>query len=156
MQLITTEEIKEGLDVRIDRRSLKRLLARLSNEGQLKNLRIVLRYNYCSIHLKTNILIINFLRCGDRERVLNFICQPGIDQNNSVIRSAIDQAKMKLFCLSKNKYNRNTTPKPEKTQSKSDKIEFNDNSVPLDPSLCDSVKQVKEQLLKGQVQGSKR
>nr|CAH0105604.1 unnamed protein product [Daphnia galeata] len=41
------------------------------------------------------------------------------------------------------------------TQSKSDKLEFNDNSIPLDPSLCDSVKQVKEQLLKGKVQGSK-
>ncbi|EFX77102.1 hypothetical protein DAPPUDRAFT_321692 [Daphnia pulex] len=136
LRLITAEEAKEGVDARMDRRSLKRLLARLSNEGQLKNMRIV-------------------LRCGDRERALNFICQPGIDQNNSVIRSAIDQAKMKLFCMSKHKYNRNTAAKAEKTQSKSDKLEFNDNSVPLDTSLCDSVKQVKEQLPKGQVQGSK-
>ena len=46
MQLITVEEAKEGVDARMDRRSLKRLLARLSNEGQLKNMRIVLRYIY--------------------------------------------------------------------------------------------------------------
>lgn len=45
LQLVTAEEAKEGVDARMDRRSLKRLLARLSNEGQLKNMRIVLRYN---------------------------------------------------------------------------------------------------------------
>lgn len=109
----------------MDRRSLKRLLARLANEGQLKNMRIV-------------------LRCGDRERALNFICQPGVDQNNSVIRSAIDQAKMKLFCIAKHKFNRTTTYKQEKTP-KPDKLEFADSSVQLDPSVTDSVKQVKEQ-----------
>ncbi|XP_045025411.1 general transcription factor 3C polypeptide 1 isoform X2 [Daphnia magna] len=136
LRLVTAEEAKEGVDARMDRRSLKRLLARLSNEGQLKNMRIV-------------------LRCGDRERALNFICQPGVDQNNSVIRSAIDQAKMKLFCLSKHKYSRSTSAKPEKSQLKNEKLEFNDTSVQLDPSLCDSVKQVKEQLLKGQGQGTK-
>ena len=123
--MITAEEIKEGVEARMDRRSLKRLLARLSNEGQLKNMRIV-------------------LRCGDRERALNFICQPGVDQNNSVIRSAIDQAKMKLFCIAKHNLNRSSTYKTEKTP-KTDKLEFGDSSVQLDPSVTNSVKQVKEQ-----------
>lgn len=118
--MIGAEEAKEGLDARMDRRSLRRLLARLSNEGQIKNMRIV-------------------LRCGERERTLNFICQPGVDQNNTVIRSAIDQAKMKLFCIGKHqKYKPEKPPKPEK-------LEFADNSVKLDPSVTHSVKQVKEQ-----------
>ena len=61
---------------------MKRLLVRLANEGQIKNIRIV-------------------LRCGERERILHFICQPSITMDNSVIRSAIEQAKLKLFCVSK-------------------------------------------------------
>lgn len=129
--MISAEEAKEGVDARMDRRSLKRLLARLSNEGQIKNMRII-------------------LRCGDRERTLNFICQPGVDQNNTVIRSAIDQAKMKLFCIAKDKINRSASKpakpsKPEKP-SNPDQLEFADTSVKLDPSLTDSVKQAKEQL----------
>lgn len=63
---------------------------------------------------------------------------------------------MKLFCLSKHKYTRSTSVKPEKPQSKTEKLEFNDTSVQLDPSLCSSVKQVKEQLPKTQSQGAKR
>lgn len=117
--MIAAEEAKEGVEARMDRRSLKRLLARLANEGQLKQMRIN-------------------LRCGERERALNFICQPDVDQNHSVIRSAIDQAKLKLFCISKHKVNRSSFTKPEK-------IEFNDDSVPIDPSVTDSVMQVKEQ-----------
>ena len=66
----------------MDRRSLKRLLVRLANEKQIKSIRTV-------------------LRCGDKERTLHFICQPSITMENSVIRSAIEQAKLKLFCVSK-------------------------------------------------------
>lgn len=124
--MITSEEAKEGVDARMDRRSLRRLLARLSNEGQLKQMRIV-------------------LRCGDRERTLNFICQPGVDNNNSVIRSAIDQAKMKLFCIAKQTRINRVPIKQEKSQ-KPEKLEFSDDSVTFDPSVTDSVKQVKKQL----------
>lgn len=120
------EEAKEGVDARIDRRSLRRLLARLACEGQIKQMRIV-------------------LRCGEREKALNFICQPGIDQNNSIIRSAVDLAKLKLFCIAKNHLNRSGTKQDRRV--KIDNIEFGSGNVEIDPSLTQSVQEAKENLL---------
>lgn len=128
LQLITNEEAKEGLDTRMDRRSLKRLLARLSNEGQIKLLRVILRSED-----------------DNRTRALNFICKPGIDLSNSIIRSAVDQAKLKLFCIGKSKMPRNVT-KPSEKPSKPEKLDFREKLKDFDPSISSSVKQVKEQL----------
>ena len=100
----------------MDRRSLKRLLVRLANEKQVKNIRTV-------------------LRCGARERVLQFICHPSITMDNSVIRSAIEQAKLKLFCISR--------------QGMS-KYSLKNANLELNPSVTQSVKEAKEQLLTGQ------
>lgn len=119
------EESKEGVDARIDRRSLRRLLARLACEGQIKQMRIV-------------------LRCGDRERPLNFICQPGIDQNNSIIRSAVDQAKLKLFCVAKNQLNRPGVKVERRV--KVENIDFGSRNVEIDPSVTQSVQEAKEKL----------
>lgn len=107
----------------MDRRSLKRLLARLSNEGQVKLLRIILRSEE-----------------DNRTRALNFVCKPGVDMKNSVIRSAVDQAKMKLFCLGKQKMT-NVNLKMEKQA----KLDFSDKS-PMCASISQSAKQAKEQL----------
>ena len=38
---------------------------------------------------------------GDRKKVLHFVCEPGIDESNTVIQSAIEQAKMKFNIHSK-------------------------------------------------------
>lgn len=120
------EEAREGVDARIDRRSLRRLLARLACEGQIKQMRIV-------------------LRCGERERALNFICQPGVDQTNSVIRSAVDQAKLKLFCIAKNQLNRSSV-KPER-RVRAENIDIGGGNVEIDPSLTQSVQEAKDNLL---------
>ena len=120
------EEAKEGVDARIDRRSLRRLLARLSAEGQIKQMRIV-------------------LRCGEREKALNFICQPGVDQSSSIIRSALDQAKLKLFCIAKNQLNSSGVRYERRV--KVENIEFGSGNVQIDPSLTQSVQEAKEKLL---------
>ena len=112
----------------MDRRSLKRLLARLSNEGQIKLLRVILKNED-----------------DNRTRPLNFICKPGIDLSNSIIRSAVDQAKMKLFCIAKQKMARGERKSPEK--QKAEKLDFGGKMIdPTDPSITTSVRQVKEQL----------
>ncbi len=105
----------------MDRRSLKRLLARLSNEGQIKLLRIILRSEE-----------------DNRTKPLNFICKPGIDINNSVVRSAVDQAKMKLFCIGK--------PQKKGRNFRTDKPDFGDKTNLLDPSVTKSIQQAKEEL----------
>ena len=33
---------------------------------------------------------------GDRRKILHFVCEPGIDESNTVIQSAIEQAKLKF------------------------------------------------------------
>ena len=87
--MIQEREARQGLGIRMDRRSLQRLLSRLAHEGKLTQKRIILKIE------------------GGMEKTLNFICKPGVDnQSNSVIRSAIEQAKIKLFCISTSKLRR--------------------------------------------------
>jgi hypothetical protein len=123
--MIQEEEAKEGINTRMDRRSLRRLVSRLANEGQLVQKRIILRTD------------------GGTEKTLNFLCQPGVDQSNSVIRSAIEQAKMKLFCIPRPKMTRQVV-KPEKV--KPDKIDFGKKTKELVDIVTNSVKEAKEQL----------
>ena len=106
----------------MDRRSLKRLLVRLANEKQVKNIRTV-------------------LRCGERERVLHFICHPSITMDNSVIRSAIEQAKLKLFCISRQGLSKYSVKKED--------LEFGQLTGQLNPSVTQSVREAKEHLLIG-------
>ena len=111
----------------MDRRSLKRLLVRLANEKQIKSIRTV-------------------LRCGDKERTLHFICQPSITMENSVIRSAIEQAKLKLFCVSKSGLTRYSFKNNQQSDpSAAGFVALPDNLKP-GPSLTQSVKEAKEQL----------
>lgn len=124
--MIQEEEAKEGINTRMDRRSLRRLVSRLANEGQLVQKRIILRTD------------------SGAERVLHFLCQPGVDQSNSVIRSAIEQAKMKLFCIPRQKMSRQV--KPEKEKVKPEKIDFGKKTQELLDIVTNSVKEAKQQL----------
>ena len=124
--MIQEEEAKEGINTLMDRRSLRRLVSRLAHEGQLVQKRIILRTD------------------GGAERTLNFLCQPGVDQSNSVIRSAIEQAKMKLFCIPRQRMVRQI--KPEKEKAKSEKIDFGKKTKELVDIVTNSVKEAKEQL----------
>ncbi|XP_058798386.1 general transcription factor 3C polypeptide 1 [Phymastichus coffea] len=81
MKYINKEEDKEGLDVRMDKNSLIRLLQKLSEDNLIKYIKLVLRNKN---HTK--------------EKVVNFICDPSVNEDDTVIQSAIEQAKLK-FCM---------------------------------------------------------
>ena len=84
-KMIQESEIKEGQSAKMDKKSLMRLISKLGKEGQIHNIR-------CQF------------RDGDRKKVLHFVCEPGIDESNTVIQSAIEQAKMKFNINTKTRY----------------------------------------------------
>ncbi|GFG28372.1 hypothetical protein Cfor_01748 [Coptotermes formosanus] len=84
MKHISEEEDKEGYNVKIDKKSLVRLLVKLSRDGHVKVIKIV-------------------LKGGTKEKVLSFVCEPDITTDHSIIQSAIEQAKMKFFILGKDR-----------------------------------------------------
>merc|ERR1719483_1314229 len=75
--MIQEDEAKEGNTSKMDKKSLMRLISKLGKEGQIHNIRCVFKH-------------------GDKKKVLHFVCEPGIDESNTVIQSAIEQAKMKF------------------------------------------------------------
>ncbi|XP_072745802.1 general transcription factor 3C polypeptide 1 [Anoplolepis gracilipes] len=79
MKMICEEEDKEGYDVKIDKKSLIRLLQKLAKDNLVKNIKLTLTAN-------------------EREKNMMFICDPNIDTDHTVIKSAVEQAKVK-FCL---------------------------------------------------------
>lgn len=79
MKMICEEEDKEGYDVKIDKKSLIRLLQKLAKDNLVKNIKLTLSAN-------------------GREKNMMFICDPNIDTDHTVIKSAVEQAKVK-FCL---------------------------------------------------------
>ncbi|KAG5343225.1 TF3C1 factor, partial [Acromyrmex heyeri] len=94
MKMIYEEEDKEGYDVKIDKRSLIRLLQKLAKDNLVKNIKLTLSAN-------------------GREKNLTFICDPNIDTNHTVIKSAVEQAKVK-FCLLASQRRVKKTDKQEK------------------------------------------
>ena len=76
-KMIQESEAREGQSAKMDKKSLMRLISKLGKEGQIHNIRCV-------------------FKDGDRKKVLHFVCEPGIDETNTVIQSAIEQAKMKF------------------------------------------------------------
>ncbi len=81
-KVIQENELREGYDTKMDKKSLLRLLVKLSEENQIKN-----------IFMK--------LKLGTQTKTLHFVCEPGIDERHTVIQSALEQAKMKLNVLPK-------------------------------------------------------
>ena len=61
---------------------------------------------------------------GDRKKVLHFVCEPGIDESNTVIQSAIEQAKMKFNIHSKPAHEPNSTKQKDEflTESVSESL----------------------------------
>lgn len=102
MKLITEEEDKEGYNVRIDKKSLMRLLSKLSNDGFLKVIKVVLKGE-------------------DKEKVLHFVCEPSVTVDHSVIQSAIEQARVKFLITPKEKVPK-PPPKSETTKESKDDL----------------------------------
>ncbi|XP_033321902.2 general transcription factor 3C polypeptide 1 [Megalopta genalis] len=80
LKMIHEEEDKEGYIVKIDKKSLLRLLQKLSKDNLVKNIKVTLSSN-------------------GRDKSLIFICDPSITVDNAVIQSAVEQAKLKFFLL---------------------------------------------------------
>ncbi|XP_057333470.1 general transcription factor 3C polypeptide 1 [Microplitis mediator] len=79
MKMINEEEEREGYEVKMDKKSLMRMLQRLARDNLVKNMKLTLSAN-------------------NRKKVLFFVCDTNINVNHSVIQSAVEQAKIK-FCL---------------------------------------------------------
>ena len=67
-KIIKETEAEEGYDGKMDKKSLQRILTRLATEGQVKNILVKLSF-------------------GERNKTLHFICDPGIDEGDEIIRS---------------------------------------------------------------------
>ncbi|KOX75217.1 General transcription factor 3C polypeptide 1 [Melipona quadrifasciata] len=89
MKMIHEEEDKEGYDVKIDKKSLLRLLQKLAKDNLVKHIKITLNGN-------------------GKEKHLKFICDPNIDVNSAVIQSAVEQAKLKFFLMTSQKLKSST------------------------------------------------
>ncbi|XP_011313927.1 general transcription factor 3C polypeptide 1 [Fopius arisanus] len=109
MRMINEEEEREGYDVKIDKKSLIRLLQKLAGDNLVKHINLT-------------------LTSKGRKKMITFICDPSIDVNHTVIQSAVEQAKIK-FCVmrcprSKANHsqadNEKITQKPLKKKSKQD------------------------------------
>ncbi|XP_077271220.1 general transcription factor 3C polypeptide 1 isoform X1 [Temnothorax americanus] len=107
MKMIYEEEDKEGYDVRIDKKSLIRLLQKLAKDNLVKNIKLTLSAN-------------------GREKNLMFICDPNIDTDHTVIKSAVEQAKVK-FCLLASQKAKMLAKKTDK-QDKQDKADKSSGS----------------------------
>ncbi|XP_046745508.1 general transcription factor 3C polypeptide 1 [Diprion similis] len=79
IKMINEEEDREGYDVKIDKKSIVRLLQKLVKDNVVKNIKLTLSNK-------------------NREKNITFICDPAIGIDHSIIQSAVEQAKIK-FCL---------------------------------------------------------
>ncbi len=77
LKAIQDSEAKEGIDIKMDKKSLLRLLVKLSQEGQIKNLFVT-------------------LQLSGKSKRLHFVCEPDIDEEHPVVQSAVEQAKLRL------------------------------------------------------------
>nr|CAD7425047.1 unnamed protein product [Timema monikensis] len=117
MKLIYDEEEKEGYHVKIDKKSLLRLLLKLGNDGHVKIFKVVLKGE-------------------NKEKVLSFVCDPSISSDHTVIQSAIEQAKMKFFIPPKEKVSK-LVQETAKLKEENSKNPF------LAPSIHESMNELK-------------
>lgn len=110
MKMICEEESKEGYVVKIDKKSLIRLLQKLAKDNLVKNIKLTLSAN-------------------GREKHLMFICDPNIDTDHTVIKSAVEQAKVKFCLLASQK--RKVTKKTMDKQDRMDSIKSLDSKEQL-------------------------
>lgn len=116
LKMIQEEEEKEGMNTKIDKKSLHRLLEKLNKDGHIKTIRV---------HMKG----------ASKEKTLNFVCQPNITVDHSIIQSALDQAKMKMFIPSNDRLQQMMQESREKALRSADDTNAKFNSS----SICESV-----------------
>ncbi|XP_076298615.1 general transcription factor 3C polypeptide 1 isoform X2 [Lasioglossum baleicum] len=119
LKMIHEEEDKEGYIVKIDKKSLLRLLQKLAKDNLVKNIKVTLNSNR-------------------KEKSLIFICEPNVDVDNAVIQSAVEQAKLKFFLLLSQK----PRAPPKKYPEKPENCKTRDLNKPEDKSCLKSLKTV--------------
>ena len=86
-KLILDQERKEGChDGSMDRKSLHRILSKLASEGQIKTINIKLTHPD-----------------SKKEKEMTFVCEPNVNEEHTIIQSAVDQAKMKFNIVPKDR-----------------------------------------------------
>ncbi|XP_063221021.1 general transcription factor 3C polypeptide 1 isoform X2 [Bacillus rossius redtenbacheri] len=120
MKLIYDEEVKEGYNVRIDKKSLLRLLLKLARDGNIKIFKV-------------------YLKTDTKEKVLSFVCDPTICADHTVIQSAVEQAKMKFFIPPIRKPVKIPTDELPKVEDLSKENKFSFESA----SISESMKELK-------------
>lgn len=108
MKMICEEEDKEGYEVKIDKKSLIRLLQKLAKDNLVKNIKLTLSAN-------------------GREKNLTFICDPEIDTDHTVIKSAVEQAKLKFCLMGSQKLKISTKKMGQGSSDKQDKADKSDS-----------------------------
>ncbi|XP_076652647.1 general transcription factor 3C polypeptide 1 [Halictus rubicundus] len=113
LKMIHEEEDKEGYIVKIDKKSLLRLLQKLAKDNLVKNIKVI-------------------LNSSGKEKSLIFICDPSIDVDNAVIQSAVEQAKLKFFSLLSQKPRAPPKRYPEKSENSKSGSIGGDSNKPED------------------------
>ncbi|XP_046623037.1 general transcription factor 3C polypeptide 1 isoform X1 [Neodiprion virginianus] len=106
IKMINEEEDREGYDVKIDKKSIVRLLQKLVKDNVVKNIKLTLSNK-------------------NREKNITFICDPSIGIDHSIIQSAVEQAKIK-FCLIGSQKVRAIMQKQAKEEDESTKLSVED------------------------------
>ncbi|XP_008211506.1 general transcription factor 3C polypeptide 1 [Nasonia vitripennis] len=125
IKFINKEEDKEGVDTKIDKNSLMRLLQKLAEDNFIKYIKLVLKSKDSS-----------------KQKVINFICDPSVAVDDSVILSAVEKAKLR-FCM--------LETQPAQTEP----FENNDSSMTEDSSMKISRIEEKMPLIKNNEIGKK-
>ncbi|UYV78261.1 GTF3C1 [Cordylochernes scorpioides] len=81
-KMIHETEKKEGIDYRVDKKSVTRLLEMLHRDGYIKMLQTVITYSQA-------------------RKVLHFICDPSIQVNDPILKAKIDQSKLRISSYTK-------------------------------------------------------
>ena len=74
--------ISQGVQGRLDKKSLMRIIQRLATQGQIKSIKTLLKF-------------------GSEEKELHFLADPSISADDQIVKSAIEAAKMRHVALSK-------------------------------------------------------
>lgn len=77
-RVILENELREGCEGRMDRKSLMRLIFKLTEDGHVR-------------------LMFVRLQLGEKARTLQFVCDPDLDEKEAVVASAVEQAKARFL-----------------------------------------------------------
>jgi general transcription factor 3C polypeptide 1 len=106
---IRDSEQEEGLEGVMDKKSLLRLLVKLSEQGLIKN------------------FFVKITDGAGKEKTKHFVCEPDVSEDHTLVQSAIEQVKMKSNICQTHRPKSRFKPNPGKVAVKNS--EFEDETV---------------------------